>query len=89
MPAGPPAPRKEPCARIQGPAPRAGRAMGDGRGGPRETWETWLLVLFWRRGVATSPGIRVGRGSEGGCVGAQGGMRRAGKQGALSGSYLS
>lgn len=63
----------EPDTRICGPAFGAGRAVGEGRGGPRETRETWLLVLFRRRGVATSPRIRVGRGSEGGCVGAQGG----------------
>lgn len=79
----------EPGARIRSPALGAGRAMGEGRGGPRETRETWLLVLFRRRGVATSPRIRVGRGSEGGCVGALGGARQGGVQGALSGSYLS
>ncbi|KAK2496397.1 hypothetical protein MC885_015050 [Smutsia gigantea] len=54
----------EPGAPHSAPALGAGRAVGEGRGGPRETRETWLLVLFRRRGVATNPRIRVGRGSE-------------------------
>nr|XP_028706909.1 uncharacterized protein LOC114679436 [Macaca mulatta] len=53
----------EPGARIPSPAPRAGE---EGRGVRREPRETWLLVLFRRRGMATSSRSPVGRGAEGG-----------------------
>ncbi|XP_032325156.1 translation initiation factor IF-2-like isoform X1 [Camelus ferus] len=60
----PPAPRPAPQgARARTRAPRSRRPRGGGAGARGR--ETWLLVLFRRRGVATSPRIRAGRGSEG------------------------
>ncbi|KAM9586478.1 uncharacterized protein ACIGJ3_001725 [Trichechus inunguis] len=63
-PGRPGAPAHGVGARIPSPALGARRAVGEGRGAPRETGETWLLVLVRRRGVATSPQNRVRKGSE-------------------------
>lgn len=62
--------------------------MGEGRGGPRETRETWLLVLFRRRGVAghqpQDPG--PGEAPKVGVMGVPGGAGRGGVQGRSPGA---
>ncbi|XP_072595070.1 uncharacterized protein [Vulpes vulpes] len=67
-PPRPPAPRPAPPApRAPRPhsQPRAPRPPRRGGGAGRAgSPGTWLLVLFRRRGVASSPRIRAGRGSE-------------------------